>query len=66
MKQQKIRGTLEMLDFLYLLRKASWNLLKLFLFSVQPQTALMAKMKYYFCKSHVDTAVPFNQTLLAG
>lgn len=55
-----------MLDFLYLLRKASWNLLKLFLFSVQPQPALVAKMKYYFCKSHVDTAVPFNQTLLAG
>ncbi|VCW96896.1 unnamed protein product [Gulo gulo] len=66
LKQQKIRETLKMLDFLYLLRKASWNLLKLFLSSVQPQTVLMVRIKYYFCKSHVDTAMPLNQMLLSG
>ena len=62
----KDRETLKMLDFLYLLRKASWNLLRLLLFSVQPQTVLMVKTKQDFCESRVDTAGSLNQTLLTG
>lgn len=42
-----------MLDFLYLLRKASWNLLKLFLFSVQPQHSIDGEGEILFFVNHM-------------